>query len=148
MNMNYSGMDDLTILPSCAPCSRVSLVHCAGENHDPPKGSSPSSRGARNALASAPRLRDQRVVVAVSRKKNGLKPINSRSAGQLVPVLGSDAQPGSPAKQKCLECLDEHCHPRPPAHQLNLCPRLRIVAPSGSLAVWLSALTTRRLQCP
>lgn len=93
MGMNSSRMDDLTDLPSSAPCGRVSLSTAPGKITILQKDLLPSTRGARNALASAPRLRDQRVVVAVSGKKNGHKPIKSRSAGQLVPVLGSDAQP-------------------------------------------------------
>lgn len=85
MDFESSRMDDFTISAVVCPL-RSGLSLLRGENHDPPRGSLPSARGARTELASAPRLRDQRVRVAVSGKKDGHKPVNSRSAGQTVPV--------------------------------------------------------------
>lgn len=120
-------------LPSCAPCGRVSL-YCAGENHDPPRGSLPSARGARTELASAPRLRDQRVRVAVSGKKDGHKPINSRSAGQTVPVwlsLWSNAPPNAAGVSRVSGYLSVWTSTATPGHLHTIsvfCPRLGIIA--------------------
>lgn len=84
-------MDDLAISAVLCPL-RSSLSLLRGGKSRPPRGSSPSSRGARNALASAPRLRDQRVKVAVSGKKDGHNQLSRDQPANLC-RSGSDAQP-------------------------------------------------------
>lgn len=84
-------MDDFTISAVLCPLrSSLSLLR-GGKSRFPPRGSSPSSSRARNALASAPRLRDQRLKVAVSGKKDGHNQLSRDQPANLC-RSGSDAQ--------------------------------------------------------
>lgn len=88
------------------------------------KGSSPSTRGAR---------KHTRFCAQPARPTGCGGCVEGKEWAQANELLASRPTCAgleatrSSTKHECLERLDEHCHPRPPAHQLNLCPRLRIV---------------------